>query len=115
MRDLRQLLRIAARRNAADDYTQVRFRVLRRIADSFRRKTHEDMISGNVVIEACLQGYLNSHPAVLAMIDQWIRDNMPEAEETRRVPTMTKRDLEEIYSASRLMMFDGPERDEEDG
>lgn len=59
----------------------------------------EDGLSGNVVLEAFLNGYLNSHPAVLAMVDQWVRDTTGEAPEPRS-PKMSRRDLEEIYAAA---------------
>lgn len=58
----------------------------------------EEGLSGNVVLEAFLNGYLNSHPAVLAMVDQWVRDTGETPEP--RSPKLSRRDLEEIYTAA---------------
>jgi len=97
---IQQLIRIAALRNKSQEYATMRFRVLKSLIASFRRKTMEDGLSGNVVIEAFLRGYLNSHPAVMAMVDQWVNTEMGEDPPERRSPKLSKRDLEEIYAAS---------------
>ena len=77
----------------------MRFRVLKSLIDRFRRKTNEDGVSGNVVLEAFLHGYLNSHPAVMAMVDQWIRDTGEEPPDRKHA--MSRSDLREIYAAAR--------------
>ena len=99
MSEIQRLLRVAAGRNVAKDYTVARFRVLRSLIDRFRRRCAEEGHSGNVVLEACLSGYVNSHPAVLAMVDQWMRESGAEPT-PHRGSQMSKRDLEEIYAAS---------------
>lgn len=99
MSEIQRLIRLAARRNEAEGYTQMRFKVLKSLVASFRRKTVEDGLSGNVLIEAFIRGYLNSNPSILALIDQWIRDTTGEVPD-RRSPKLSKRDLEEIYAAS---------------
>ncbi len=100
MSDIQRLIRIAQKRNAAEEYTEIRFRALKSLTARFRRKAMEEGLSGNVVLESFLQGYVDSHPAVLAMIDQWARDNIGE-EPVRRSSKMSNRDLEEIYAAAR--------------
>ncbi len=110
MSDIRRFIRIAARRNEAEEYTVMRFRVLRSLCDAFRRRTAEEGISGNVAIEAFLQGYLSSHPAALAMVDQWVRDTTGEPPEPRS-PKMSRRDLEEIYAAAGRGMMAEEETD----
>lgn len=104
MSDIQKFIRIAAKRNSAKEYTIGRFRVLRSLLDRFRRKAMEEGMSGNVILEAFLNGYLNSHPAVLSMIDQWIRDTTGETPESRS-PKMNRRDLDEIYAAARRGMI----------
>lgn len=110
MSDIQRLIRVAARRNSAEEYTVIRFRALRSLVDRFRRKTTEDGVSGNVVLEAFLRGYLDSHPAVLSMVDQWVRDSVGEGVEPRS-PALTRRDLEEIYAAASRGMANEEERD----
>lgn len=99
MDEIQKLLRVAAKRNAAGDYTDVKFRILRSLVDRFRRQAMEDRVSGNVIIEAVLRGYVEKHPAVLAMLDKWISEEQPEQREVPR-PRMSKKDLAEIYAAA---------------
>ena len=101
MSDIRRLLRLAEKRNTAGEYTSTRFRVKRTLDASFRRACVEDNVSPNVVIEACLRGFVNRHPAVLAMIDQWIRDEGRERPDERTGPRMSRSDIAEIYAAAR--------------
>lgn len=109
MSEIKKLIRVTNDRNRAKDYTLARFRTLRTILSRFRIRTMEDGISGNVVIEACMNGYVNSHPAVLAMVDQWIRDTTGE-EPPVKTPSLNKKDLNEIYAASqRGLKFDDDE------
>lgn len=99
MDEIQRLLRVAARRNTAGEYTAIKFRLLRSLAEQFRHRASEDRISPNVVLEAVLMGYVNHHPAVLAMIDEWIRQERPEVGEPR-APKLSTRDLDEIYAAA---------------
>jgi hypothetical protein len=108
--ELQRLIRVAARRNSAEEYTVVRFRALRSLVDRFRRKAVEEGVSGNVVLEAFLRGYVESHPAVLAAVDQWTRESYPEQEHARG-PVMNRRDLDEIYAAANRGMMAEEESD----
>lgn len=110
MSEIQRLIRVAARRNSAEEYTVVRFRALRSLVDRFRRKAVEDGVSGNVVLEAFLRGYVESHPAVLAAIDQWTREAFPEREAPRG-PVMSRRDLDEIHAAANRGMMAEEESD----
>lgn len=105
MDEIRRLLRVAARRNSAEDYTAIKFRVLKTLGQAFRRQCAEDSVTPNVVMEAVLRGYVNRHPAVMAMIDEWIRQERPEEPE-RKSPRLSKRELEEIYAAAGSGMID---------
>jgi hypothetical protein len=109
MSEIRRLIRVAARRNSSEEYTVMRFRALRSLVDRFRRKTMEEGVSGNVVLEAFLRGYLDSHPAVLAMVDQWLRECGEEPEP--RTPRLSRSDLDEIYAAASRGMIGEEERD----
>ena len=53
-------------------------------------------MSTNVLFEAVVRGYLNRHPAVLAMVDQWKRDEGRDGDPT---PSLAKRELDDIYAA----------------
>lgn len=108
MDEIRRLLRVAARRNSAREYTAIKFRLLRRLSDAFRRQCAEDSVTPNVVMEAVVQGYVDRHPAVLAMIDEWVRRERPEEPE-KRSPKLSKRELEEIYAAAGSGMIDAEE------
>jgi hypothetical protein len=55
-------------------------------------------------LEAFLRGYVESHPAVLAAVDQWTREAYPE-EAASRGPVMSRRDLDEIYAAANRGMM----------
>lgn len=70
----------------------------------------EEGVSGNVVLEAFLRGYVESHPAVLAAVDQWTREAYPEQEHARG-PAMNRRDLDEIYAAANRGMMAEEESD----
>ena len=100
MSEIQRLVRVAAKRNSAKEYTTIRFRALRSLVDRFRSKAEAEGMSGNVILEAFLTGYVNSHPSVLAMIDQWIRDESKEIRE-RRAPKMSQREIAEIYAAAK--------------
>lgn len=106
MSEIRRLLRLAEKRNTAGEYTSTRFRVKRTLDASFRRACMEDSVTPNVVIEACLRGFVDRHPAVLAMIDQWIRDEGRERRDDRTGPKMTRSDIAEIYAAARSGLED---------
>ena len=111
MSDIQRLVRLAARRNSADEYTMVRFKALRVLVDRFRRRCVEEGMSGNVIIEAMIEGYLGSHPAVLAMIDQWMRDHEREEVSHRKIPKLGKADLDEIHAAARSGMMEDDKED----
>lgn len=97
MDEIRRLLRVTARRASADQYTSLRFRLLRSTSDRVRELCEQDGMTVNALLEAFLDGYVHRHPAVLALIDQRMRDvDVPE----KRGPKMSKRDLDEIYAAA---------------
>ncbi len=94
--EIRRLVQVAARKGGDLNYTGVRFRVLRTLYDKFCRMAAEDSTSPHAVIEAVLSGYVNRHPAVLAMVDQYVRDNYAERE--ARGPRLSKKELNELYA-----------------
>ena len=109
MSEIQRLLRVAARRNEAGEYTFAKFRVLRTLNEEFRRRAAEDRTSPNVIFEAFLRGYVNHHPAVLAMVDQWIRDEGMEPPE-QKAPRLSKADLDEVYAAAASGMIADDDR-----
>lgn len=105
MDEIRRLIRVAARRNSAEEYTVAKFRVLKDLNLRFKERAAQDGLSPPVIFEAMMRGYVNQHPAVLAMLDQWIRDNLPEYKEPK-TPRLSASDLEEIYAVADSSMID---------
>lgn len=105
MDEIRRLIRVAARRNSAEEYTVAKFRVMRSLYERFKERAASEGVSPTVIFEAVLKGYVENHPGVLAMIDQWVRDNVPSKPE-KKAPKLSKRDLEEIYAAAGSGMID---------
>lgn len=96
MSEIQRLLRVAARRNEATEYGSLRVRLLKSQLAALREQLEADGMSANVLIEAVVRGYLLRSPAVLAMIDQWKRDELPE---TGKDPgSLKKRELDDIYA-----------------
>lgn len=96
MSEIQRLLRIAARRNGAGEYGTLRVRLLKVQIKALRAQLTEDGISGPVLFEAVLKGYLQRHPAVLAMIDQWKRDELPKSVD---IKSLSDQELDDIYAA----------------
>jgi len=92
---LQRLLRVAASRNAATEYGGIRVRLLKSQIGAMREQLEKDGMSANVLFEAVLRGYINRHPAVLAMIDQWKRD---EHVAQREIRSLNDRDVADIYA-----------------
>lgn len=97
MDGIRRLLRVAAERNVRADSSVVRFRMDGELARQLRERLDEEGISLTVFMEAVCRGYVRGHHAVLAMIDQWIREECPEAVD--QGPKLSTNDLNEIYAA----------------
>jgi hypothetical protein len=96
MSEIQRLLRVAARRNEATEYGSLRVRLLKSQLAALREQLQADGMSANVLIEAVVRGYLMRNPAVLAMIDQWKRDELPE--QGKPVGSLSKRELNDIYA-----------------
>lgn len=110
MPEIQKLIRLANERNVREKFTLARFKVRRDLLDRFRRRTAEDGLSGNVAIEAFINGYINSHPAVLAMVDQWMRDHAATPRPSK-AQKMGRADLDEIYAAASGAMTNSEEED----
>lgn len=95
MSEIQRLLRVAARRNEAREYGSIRVRLLKTEIEEMRRRLLEDGVSANVLFEAVLRGYLDKHPAVLAMLDQWQRDA---GKEPKPVKDLSRREIDDIYA-----------------
>lgn len=95
MSEVQRLLRVAARRNEALEYGSMRVRLLKTQIEQMRRMLREDGVSANVLFEAVLRGYVERHPAVLAMLDQWKRDS---GKESRPVKSLSDREIDDIYA-----------------
>lgn len=95
MSEIQRLLRVAARRNEAGEYGSIRVRLLKAEIEELRETLADDSMSVNVLFEAVVRGYINRHPAVLAMIDQWKRDERPREPEQR---TLRDREIADIYA-----------------
>ena len=99
MDEIRRLLRVAAERKARSEGEVVRVRLNRELNHQLRERLDEDGIALTVFMEAVCRGYVRRHHAILAMIDQWIRDERPDSE--RSGPKLNSKDLDEIYAAVR--------------
>ena len=97
MSEIQRLLRVAARRNEATEYGGLRIRLLKTQIEALKEQLAKDNMSANVLFEAVARGYLNRNPAVLAMIDQWRRDELPEGKQ-RSPSSLKKRELDDIYA-----------------
>ncbi len=96
MSDIQRLLRIAARRNEAGEYGALRVRLLKKQISALRKRLAEDGLSANVLFEAVLRGYVERHHSVLAMIDQWKRDeNVKEPPPTKH---LSSKEVADIYA-----------------
>jgi hypothetical protein len=95
MSEIQRLLRVAARRNQASEYGSIRIRLVKTQIESLKQRLLEDGVSANVLFEAVLRGYLDSHPAVLAMLDQWQRD---EQAEMKTEKSLSRKDVDDIYA-----------------
>jgi hypothetical protein len=102
--NIQRLLHITKGRNKFKEYTSINFRLLKTLKNEFRKHAKENNTSMNVIIEAIVRGYVRDHPAVLAMIDQWMRDEGIQ-EKPQSAPKMNKNDLDEIHAAIKSGMF----------
>jgi hypothetical protein len=96
MSEIQRLLQVAASRNAATEYGGIRFRLLKSLAEAMRAQLRADGLSQNNLFEAVVRGYVERHPAVLAMIDQWKRD---EGIADEPVKPLSSREVDDIYAA----------------
>lgn len=96
MSEIQRLLRVAASRNAATEYGGLRIRLLKSQIAALREQLKADGMSVNVLFEAVVRGYLERSPAVLAMVDQWKRDELPPE---KPVKALSSRELDDIYAA----------------
>jgi hypothetical protein len=95
MSKIQRLLRVAARRNQASEYGSIRVRLLKSQIETVRQRLLEDGVSANVLFEAVLRGFIDKHPAVLAMLDQWQRD---EQKERKSEKSLSRKDVADIYA-----------------
>lgn len=75
--ELPRLLRVAADRNRREEYGKTPVRLLRRDLKALRTKLQAEGMSFNVLMEACVRGYLRDDPAVRAAIETWSREERP--------------------------------------
>jgi len=95
---LERLLRVAAARSRAEDYTGLRVRVLKTLRSALAARCAEDRISVPAVVEALLRGFVDRNPGALAMVDQWVRDEGLEPEPPRG-PSLNQNELADVYAA----------------
>lgn len=96
MSEIQRLLRVAARRNEAGEYGTLRVRLLKAEIEELRRRLREDGVSANVLFEAVLRGFISKHPAVLAMVDQWRRDEVRTPAKATAI--LSEKDVSDIYA-----------------
>lgn len=59
------------------------------------RKLQEEGLHLSVLLECVVDGFMNNHPAVMAMVDDYRRSVSAVVDATR--PRLTERDLDGIY------------------
>lgn len=108
MSDIQRLLRVAARRNRREEYGTLKVRLLRSDIQALREALADEGMSASVLFEAAARGFIRRHPSMLAMVQEWMRDQglEPRAEEGRRP---SNRELDEIYAAIGGGMIDDEE------
>jgi hypothetical protein len=102
-----KLIRVTASRNARKDYTDLKIRVLKSDLLAFKEQLAKDRLSATVFFEAMLRGYAERHPAILAMISDWLKsekkDGLKDKSETARLSQKDlNRLLDDIESADSL-------------
>lgn len=97
MDEIRRLLRVTAEREESVGRAVVRFRIDRDLLSQLWERLNEDDMDMTSFMEAVCRGYVRGHHAILAMLDQWRREERPGHEV--RGPKLTPRDLDEIYAA----------------
>ena len=103
---------MTASRNAAKDYGLLKFRALKTDIAALKNQLAKDSISATAFFEAVVRGYNERHPAILAMISDWLRaekkDGLKDKSETAM---LSKKDLarllDDIESAESLVDEDG--------
>lgn len=95
MSEIQRLLRVAARRNKAGEYGSIRIRLLKTQIESLKQRLLEDGVSANVLFEAVLRGFIDKNHTVLAMLDQWQRDEQPEKKAEK---PLNRKDVDDIYA-----------------
>lgn len=96
MSDIQRLLRVTAGRNDRLEYGELRVRLLKTQLESVRALLKRDRISATVLVEAVLRGYVERSPAVLAMVDQWRRDNLKGQSD---VDSLSSKEISDIYAS----------------
>lgn len=96
MSEIRRLIRVTRDRNRAEEYTSVRVRLLKTDLVAMKAQLKIDGLSPVVLFEAVVRGYIDRHPSVLAMVDQWIRDSGREP--VSNTKNISQRELDEILT-----------------
>lgn len=93
-----KLLRLAETRRRNHEFVDLRLRVSAPLRESLYGRCREDGITVPALLEALLRGFVTKHPAALAMVDQWIRDEGHE-KKAKSGPVINDRELAELYAA----------------
>lgn len=80
------------------DFTTIRCSLPRQLRESLYVRCREDRITVPALLEALIRGFVTKHPAALAMVDQWVRDEGLDRKPPS-APPVRDRELAEIYAA----------------
>jgi len=97
MDEIQRLLQVTAERNERKDWVVVRFRMDGELNRQLRERLDDEGLPLTAFMEAVCRGYVRGHHSLLAMLDQWIREERPES--VSKGPKLSTRDLDEIYAA----------------
>ncbi len=117
MSAITKLIRVTASRNAAEDYGALKFRALKTDIVALKAQLARDGISATAFFEAVIRGYNERHPAILAMVSDWLKSEkgvgLKDKRETARLSQKDlNRLLDDIESADALDDLEDEDVDE---
>lgn len=96
MSAITKLIRVTASRNAAKDYGLLKFRALKTDIAALKEQLANDSISATAFFEAVIRGYNERHPAILAMVSDWLRTEKKVELKGSQTANLSKRDLDRL-------------------
>ncbi len=94
---MKRLLDVAKQKNNAHNFTVIKIKITKDLEAKLVAACALDSIKPSVIVQAVILKYIERHPAILAVVDDMLRDK------TEAVEVMTKkfgtREIDDIYTA----------------